>query len=444
MNAKIATAAKTVATPSTVAKAKANAATHNRSRQRRVPLVVAQPELPTVPTPVPAPRKRTVTKNGVKTPKVMIQSHFIPGKVAMATLTPDKLKELAFISTYSAKDDQSTSPRKNGYQREPMESRFPGIGRYYARDNNRHLITPLIASARLYNPQDQTRFNQLFAKGDMVTIHKEFGKNVFSIVDGQHRLGGLFWAWENIEDFNADVPVMIYYGLHYTEEANLFDEVNTNQRKLPKALIEATKVHMEAGDKSHEQFIREVAVALAQDGDSVWHGLVNMTGGPEGKGKPVTYEGLRRATGNMLTTRLVSRLQDRKLRPDKVAKRYWQMVAQACAVAWDEQEKEVIDDEGFIVMEPVKYKLKDLAGMGAVSRLGQDILTSALEKSLTEEDFNSAMADLVSRLGAVDWEKRPDNPWVSTSAGFAGASGLYKMLFSLVYLDAPPGEPEET
>lgn len=426
-------AAKTTATPATVAP------THNRSRSRRVPLVVEQ--TPTIPTPVPAPRKpRAAKDNGHKTAKVMIQSHFIPGKVAMATLTPDKLKELAFISTYSAKDEQSTSPRKNGYQREPMESRFPGIGRYYARDNNRNLITPLIASARLYNPQDQTRFNQLFAKGDMATIHKEFGKHVFSIVDGQHRMGGLYWAWENLEDFNADVPVMIYYGLHYTEEANLFDDINTSQRKLPKALIEATKVHMEAGEKSHEQFIREVAVALAQDGDSVWHGLVNMTGGPEGKGKPVTYEGIRRATGNMLPTRLTSRLQDRKLRPDKVAKRYWQMVSQACAVAWDDHEKEAFDDDGFIVMEPVKYKLKDLAGMGAVSRLGQDIITSALEKSVTEEDFNSAMADLVSRLSQVDWEKRPDNPWVSTSAGFAGASGLYKMLFSLVYLDREPGE----
>jgi len=419
---------------------------HNKSRQRRVPVKQTAPavdETPTVPTPVPAPRKRVVKDNGTKTSKVMIQSHFIPGKVAMATMTPDKLKELAFISTYSAKDPQSTSPRKNGYQREPFEARYPGIGRYYARDNNRHLITPLIASARLYNGADQSRFNQLFAKGDVTTIHKEFGKHVFSIVDGQHRMGGLHWAWENLDEFNADVPIMVYYGLHYTEEASLFDEINTNQRKLPKALIEATKVHMEAGEKSHAQFIREIAYSLAQDGDSVWHGLVNMTGGPEGKGKPVTYEGLRRSTGDMFNVRLVSRLQDRKLRVDKVAKRYWEMVSKACAVAWDEHEREVIDDEGFIVMEPVKYKLKDLAGMNATARLGQDIITSALEKGATEEDFNSAMADLVSRLGQVDWEKRPDNVWVSTSAGHAGATGLYTMLYQLVYLDKAPGEPVE-
>ena len=430
------------------------APTHNRSRARRVPAAQApkpvaaakavQEDDFTGPVPVPtAPRRGKPSKTDGKTPRVLIQSHFIPGKVAMATMTPDKLKELAFISTYSARDEQSTSPHKNGYQREPMEARFPGIGRYYARDNNRNLITPLIASARLYNPQDQTRFNQLFAKGDVKAIHKEFGKHVFSIVDGQHRMGGLFWAWENLEEFNADIPIMVYYGLHYTEEANLFDDINTSQRKLPKALIEATKVHMEAGEKSHAQFIREMAYAIANDGNSVWNGLVNMTGGPQEKDRPVTFEGLRRATGNMLNDQLVSRLQDRKLRVDRVAKTYWELVSKACSAAWDGHEREAIDDEGFIVMEPVQYKIKDLAGMAALSRLGRDLLNSALDKGETEEDFWSALADLVSKLGQVDWEKRKDNPWVSTSAGFAGGSALYRLLYELVYLDQEPGEAVE-
>ena len=424
-----------------------NAATATTGRGRKTPSpAAAKPEQSPSVLAKPVPRK-TVTNGApkVKKSKVTIQSHFIPGKVAMATMTPDKLEALAFISTYSARDEQSTAPHKNGYQREPMEARFPGIGRYYARGNNRHLITPLIASARLYTPEDQTKFNQLFAKGDVEGIHKAFGKHVFSIVDGQHRKGGLWWAWQHIEDFTADVPVMIYYGLHYTEEAQLFDDVNTSQRKLPKALIEATKVHIEAGEKSHDQFIREIAYSLAQDGDSVWKGLVNMTGGAENKAKgtyqPVTFEGVRRSAGNMLNVQLVSRLQARKLRVDKVAKKYWELVSKACSVAWDRHERETIDDDGFIGMEPVQYKLQDLAGMGAVGRLGQDILTTALDKGETEEDFWSAVADLVSKLGQVDWEKRVDNPWVATGAGFAGATPLYKMLYALVYLDKEPGEP---
>jgi DGQHR domain-containing protein len=377
-------------------------------------------------------------KAKIKRPNVSLASHIVPGKVAMVTMTPDKLHALAFVSTYTSQDDQSSSPRQHGYQREPVKERFPSIGRYYAKDNNRHLITPIIASARIYKPEDQVRFNQLLLKGDMGTIHKEFGKSVFSIVDGQHREGGLFWAWENMEDFNADVPIMVFYGLHYADEANLFDDINTNQRKLPKALIEATKVHMEAGEKSHAQVIREIAFALAQDGDSVWSGLVNMTGARDPE-KPVTYEGLRRSTGNMLNEKLINRLEARGMRPDDVAKKYWELVTKVSSKAWNNAARLTTDSEGNTVEEPVKYRIKDLVGVAALSRLGNDILNTSLEKGKSEDDFNSSVADLVTRLGAVDWEKQPRNPWMASSAGFAGMGVLYDMLYNLVYLDRAPG-----
>ncbi|UDL16697.1 hypothetical protein SEA_ATUIN_4 [Arthrobacter phage Atuin] len=377
-------------------------------------------------------------KARIKKSKSALAAHIVPGKVAMWTLTPDLLNKLAFVSTYSSTDEQSSSPRQHGYQREPVEQRFPSIGRYYAKDDNRHLITPIIVSVRIYKPEDHVKFNQLLKNGDIDAIHEAFGRNVVSVVDGQHRKGGLFWAWENIEDFNADVPIMAFYGLHYESEALLFDDINTNQRKLPKALIEATKVHMEAGDKSHAQVIREIAFALAQDGDSVWHGLVNMTGARDPE-KPVTYEGLRRSTGNMLNDKLIQRLEARGFRPEDVAKKYWALVAKVSSKAWNNVPRLAKDDDGNTVEEPVKYRIKDLVGVAALSRLGADILTSALEAGKSEDDFNSAVADMVTRLGAVDWEKQERNPWMASSAGFAGMGVLYNMLYNLVYLDRAPG-----
>lgn len=380
--------------------------------------------------------------------RMQIQAHFVPGKAALVTLTPDALKELAFISTYNTVDEQSSSPRQHGYQRDPLDARFPAIGRYFSQEEGEgeghkhthaHLITPIIASVRVYSPKDQAEFNHLFSKGDIAGIHAKFGKSVVSIVDGQHRTGGLFWAWENKANFNPDVPLMFYYGLRYADEATLFDDINTNQRKLPKALIEATKVHMEAGEKTHQQTIREVAFDLAQDGDSPWYGKVNMTGARDPE-KPVTYEGLRRATGNMLQEKLIARLERQGLAVDKVAKKYWELVSRSCAPAWQDRPKLVKDPEtGETEEVEVKYRLKDLAGVASVSRLGADILGSALDQSRTEEEFNSAVASLVSKLGQVDWEKRPGNPWTSAGAGFAGQTGLYKMLYELVYLDQAPG-----
>ena len=381
---------------------------------------------------------------------MQIQTEFVPGKTALATLTPDALRELAFISTYNSVDEQSTSPRQNGYQRDPLEARFPAIGRYYAQENDgnsthAHLITPIVASVRVYSPKDQAKFNHLFNKGDIKGIHDAFGPSVVSIVDGQHRTGGLFWAWQNITNFNPDVPVMMYYGLRYTDEATLFDDINTTQRKLPKALIEATKVHMEAGSPKHDQTIREVARALAEDGDSVWYGLVNMTGGPQERDRPVTYEGIRRATGNMLPEQLVGRLEHRGFNLEKVAKKYWELVARTCAPAWQERSRLVVPVEGGDpVEEKVKYQLKNLAGVGSVSKLGKDIISGALEQSKLEEEFWSAVASKVSKLGQVDWEKRPGNPWTSHGAGFAGVTGLYATLFDLVYLDKAPGVADES
>jgi DGQHR domain-containing protein len=348
-------------------------------------------------------------------------------------------------------DDQSSSPRQHGYQRDPLDARFPAIGRYFSQEEGEgddhkhthaHLITPIIASVRVYNPKDQAEFNHMFNKGDVAGIHKKFGPSVVSIVDGQHRAGGLFWAWTRKASFNPDVPVMLYYGLRYADEATLFDTINSTARKLPKALIEATKVHMEAGEKTHQQTIREVAFALAQDGDSPWHGMINMTGARDPE-KPITYEGLRRATGNMLHEKLIARLENRNLVLDKVAKRYWELVARTCAPAWQERPRVVVGDDGESVEEAVKYRLKDLAGVASVSRLGADIIGTALDQSNTVEEFNSAVASAVSKLGQVDWEKKPGNPWTSFGAGFAGQTGLYGTLYKLVYLNEAPGEAVE-
>jgi DGQHR domain-containing protein len=394
--------------------------------------VVLEEEAPVDVPPVPKERR------------MVIQTEFVPDKAALATLTPDALKELAFVSTYNTVDDQSSSPRQHGYQRDPLDARFPAIGRYFSQEDDgskhthAHLITPIIASVRVYSPKEKARFLYLFNKGEIGKIHEEFGKSVFSIVDGQHRMGGLYWAWTNKANFNPDVPVMLYFGLRYADEATLFDDINTNQRKLPKALIEATKVHMEQGEPTHQQTIREAAFALSQDGDSPWYGKVNMTGARDPE-KPVTYEGLRRATGNMLHEKLIARLDRQGHALDKVAKKYWELVARACAPAWQDRPKPEKQQDGTIVEVPVKYRLKDLAGVASVSRLGADIITTALDNSKTEEDFWSSVASNVSKLGQIDWEKREGNPWTSAGAGFAGMTGLYKMLYELVYLDKAPG-----
>lgn len=382
--------------------------------------------------------KKDITSAKLAQSAMKIEAHIVPDKVALATLTPDRLRDLQFVSTYSTKDPKSSSPQQHGYQREPMEERFRGIGTYYAKNGNRNLIPPIIVSVRLESHEDRTRFNKLFNEGDIAGIHAAFDKAVFSIVDGQHRAGGLAWAWDNVEGFNATVPVMLFYGLGYADEAHLFDDINTNQRKLPKALIEATNVHVEAGTPGHAQSVREIAFAVAQDGNSVWANKINMTGARDPE-RSVTYEGLRRSTGQMFPERILSRLAARGLRPVEVAKKYWGMVAKACSPAWNEKPR-LVKTDGKTVEEPVKYRLKDLVGVASLAKLGENVLNTSLDRSSSDEEFFSVMADLVSHLSEVDWEKRPGNPWMASQAGFAGQKDLYEVLYNKVYLGVSPGE----
>jgi hypothetical protein len=288
----------------------------------------------------------------------------------------------------------------------------------------------------------------LFNAGDAAAIHKRWHKATVSLVDGQHRFLGIVEAHRRKPDFDPWVPVMLYFDLEYISEAEYFDIINTTPRKLPKALIEVTKGDITDTDpQKWAQQVRTITFALTRDSDSVWHGKVNMTGARDPNRK-VTYEGLRRSTANMLPAELLARLVNAGQAPDDVAKRYWELVTDACKPAWDEfippeyeasEGAESDDEDPTNGVEPAKfpgYRLTELVGVASVARLGRDILTSALE----HKDFDRRMGELVERLSEVDWLKSQSNPWMRSQAGFAGQKELYGMLHDLVYLDKKPGE----
>lgn len=360
----------------------------------------------------------------------------IPGQLAFAELTPPTMEKLLFISSFDQSDPDSPAPQHHGYQREPMWSRIPGIAKYFLVEDHRTLLTPLLVSVRLHDPVDLALFRDMLSAGDIEGIHRTFHRAVCSLVDGQHRFLGLVKAHNTDPTFNPLVPVMLYFGLDYEQEAELFDIINVTQRKLPKALIETTKGDItKLGDKDYPQSIRVIAFALARDEDSVWYDEVNMTGASD-RTRRVTYEGLRRSTENMFSQELLSRLRKRGMSATDVAKSYWSMVAEACSTAWNNMPSG-FDENGDPIS--VEYRIKELVGVASLARLGKDIIHSALEASSVED----RMAELTSALGEVDWEKREGNPWMASQAGFAGQKDLYTMLYELVYNGHKPGEPTE-
>ncbi|GCD90974.1 DGQHR domain-containing protein [Nocardioides sp. LS1] len=358
---------------------------------------------------------------------------------ASAAMTPSAMSELLFISNFEKTDPESPAPDQHGYQREPMKDRIPKIARFYLSRTRTSRTTPIIISVRLKDPEDIERFLELFAAGDIEGLKREFGDAVMSVVDGQHRYLGLVEAWTTDPSFCPLVPVSLYFGLDFVDEAEFFDIINTEQRKLPKALIEITKADVrEVGSMSHSQRVRLIATGLARHQDSVWHGQVNLTGARD-PNKPVTFEGLRRSSASMFPSELLGRLEAAGKDENEVARMYWRLVSEACSDAWNGETRTRIDEDGDEVEYSPKYRIKELVGVASLAKLGKDIITSALE----HPNFEERMKALVSALTAVDWEKvnldnDERNPWMASQAGFAGQSDLYKTLYAWVYYGKTP------
>jgi len=94
------------------------------------------------------------------------------------------------------------------------------------------------------------------------------------------------------------------------------------------------------------------------------------------------------------------------------------LVADACHVAWNNHPAEI------------EYRIKDLAGVASLAKLGKDIITSHIESQGTDK-----LSELTAKLSAVDWEKREDNLWMRSQAGLAGQKEPYEVLYNLVYSD---------
>lgn len=362
-----------------------------------------------------------------------------PYKEAIGAMTPSAMSQLLFISNFERTDPASPAVDKHGYQREPMKARIPQIARYYLAGGPTSRTTPIILSVRLKDEERIEEFLELLHAGDVDGVRKRFREDTISVVDGQHRYLGLVEAWTRDPSFTPLVPVTLYFGLDFVDEAEFFDVINTEQKKLPKALIEITKADVrDLGSPSHTQRVRLIATMLARHDESVWHGQVNLTGARD-PNKPVTFEGLRRSTASMFPSELIGRLEAKGVNIEKVARDYWAMVADACAEAWNEQPRNRIDEDGNVVEYKPKYRIKELVGVAALAKLGKDIVTSALEHPNPTERMKS----LVGALSEVDWEKvnlaeNERNPWMASQAGFAGQADLYKTLYAWVYYGKKP------
>ncbi len=342
------------------------------------------------------------------------------------------------LKTYTYFTPDPLSPSEKGYQRPANVTRFAAI----ARDMEIHGVTPLIISDRgrwgcLFRSVDsaiEMEVDEFIASIQAVNgITEEF---CASIIDGQHRFEGSQNCLRR--NIDVEVPFLLYTGLDWAAEVERFNTINTTAKNLPRALVEVNKYTAfdpETADSREalQQQVREVVMALETDEDSIWHNQVNMTGG-RNSDRPVTFEGLRRSTEATFDGRLRMLPLNKK---KEFAKTYWKIVAETWPDAWNnvpETRERVNPMTGEIepVEQSVKYRIKDLVGVSAIARIGNDVLQEAYDADRDVLNTGTVRARL-NRAKNLSWVKSDDNPDMNSQAGMAGSGGMYQMLLSRIY-----------
>lgn len=355
------------------------------------------------------------------------------GSMVFATMTPAAMAQLLFVSDWTISDQDSPSPDKRGYQRPIKSARLGEIARYMVEHNeqDRLRMPPVILSVRHVPKDKRETFLHLLTGGSIDQIHEMFGPRAVCIVDGQHRAGGGFAAIvRTAGDFDAPIPVVLYYDLSYETEAEWFNTINSTAQPIPKSLLEWTRADItEAGQDTTGQKIRVITQRLATEANAPFVGQVSFAGGRL-PGRSITFEGLRRSTADFFggpKARLLQRLEEHHIDPYHFARDYWAAVVEACSEAWE------ADPKG----QP-RYRIRELVAIGALAKLGNTLTEQAIIQGFAGPRTRNYVLEKASRLSTVDWTKDDGNPWMRAQAGFAGRESLYEILKDWVLLGKQP------
>lgn len=225
-----------------------------------------------------------------------------------------------------------------------------------------------------------------------------------SRVDGNHRL---FYGMGDGKDrgpLEAYVPFSITVNLDREAETGIFVDTNAEQKGLNTSHLSVMRERLTPDEIAFENApARYLALRLANDAQSPWHGIVHMGGSKAGAKaagirRPVTFTALQSAIQRILrkSTYLTSmETVDGKY---GLIRNYWLAVRLACPEAFEDGSELLL--------------LKNL-GVNTLAEFGAMVIDRSMVVGNIEiED----MAGLVQHgLGNVDWHKE--------SADVAGMSG---------------------
>lgn len=184
------------------------------------------------------------------------------------TIPIDDLFPYTFVERFCDKPEE-------GYQRKYEERRAVEIAEYLSTPG-KSIPGNIILSAQVAAELTYTRKNK--------QLSYQRTPEAFAVVDGQHRL----WGYQKCR-LRHRVPVAIYVGLDQAAEAQLFIDINTKQKGVPKSHL--VNVKSIAGTETEaESNLRRLFTRLNTDETSPLRGKLSVGETATGKLSRVSFD----------------------------------------------------------------------------------------------------------------------------------------------------------
>jgi DGQHR domain-containing protein len=312
--------------------------------------------------------------------------------------------------------DAWTPQNKDGYQRQPVQTRFRKIARYLMGKDG---AEPLLPQAVLLNSRDKKLKFIPTDGGDVGTLEIPESATLYE-VDGQHRFGGVRYAVDqdpSLAEF--PVPVVITEGLPQLDEAVLFYIVNTEQKRVPTDLAqrlieqqmqdEDLRLQIVAAGKDWIPKATKVVDYIVALPDHPWTNNIGIPGTKVGKVrmKQVSFVTSMKP---ILTTGIYASLDPEDI--GKLLIRYWQAL-------------EEVYPEAFA--DPDEYVIQKTAGVFPLHIIAPEVFEMVRTSSgrITKEELVEVFTDVDKSLGkdyeagSIFWHRNEGE-----AGKYAGAKGF--------------------
>jgi len=286
----------------------------------------------------------------------------------LGTITPAQIMELTFVPcVLNVNDDILNIRTQGGYQREGERKRMSQIADFY-KDNPRSIIPPVLLSTRgawSFTPLTKTSVIGTISATDQV-----------SIIDGQHRLGGLSIIAQDSncseEIAQRHIPFVAVEFESIEVEPIEFEIINGKQKGIkPSHLMYIRR---------NESFYGNAAYMLQTDSESVFFNRIAISTRKESD--LITFKSASEIVAHTFDhifcqNAFHPNTEDNQLKAMDILQKYWRYVSEVFAYMWSDINFLPTPGKAKAAYEgrsKFQYRLLEETGLRAFGRLGSTIL----------------------------------------------------------------------